>query len=183
MGGRIWTQEELDTLESLLGTYTVDSIARRLGRSFNAVNLKLNRMGFSGFEKSTDLINMNQLCIMLGVSDRTVKKRWMAERGLKSVRKGKFITFKQEVLENFLRDNQDLWNAAHVTDDSLLMRFDWYKDKRKTDTKIHFRWTSAEVRRLKALRHQGYYIREIAEMMNRSESSIKYKLYERNSKK
>lgn len=30
-------------------------------------------------------------------------------------------------------------------------------------------------------RHEGYSIREIAEMMNRSESSIKYKLYRRSN--
>ena len=43
MGGRLWTQEELDTLESMAGTYTVATIAKRLGRSFDATNIKLNR--------------------------------------------------------------------------------------------------------------------------------------------
>ena len=33
-------------------------------------------MGLSGFEKSTDLLTMNQVCLMLGVQSRTVKKKW-----------------------------------------------------------------------------------------------------------
>lgn len=32
---------------------------------------------------------------------------------------------------------------------------------------------------MRSLRHEGFTIREIAEKMNRSESSIKYKLYGR----
>lgn len=67
MGGRRWTQEELQILEDKIGTFTVETIARRLGRSFDAVNIKLNRMGLVGFEKSTDLLTLNQVCQMLGV--------------------------------------------------------------------------------------------------------------------
>lgn len=40
-------------------------------------------------------------------------------------------------------------------------------------------WTQTEVSQMKMLRKQGFTIREIAEKMNRSESSIKYKLYGR----
>ena len=44
MAGRRWTQEELQILEDMIGTYTVASIAKKLGRSFDSVNIKLNRM-------------------------------------------------------------------------------------------------------------------------------------------
>lgn len=40
-------------------------------------------------------------------------------------------------------------------------------------------WTQTEVSQMKMLRKQGFTIREISEKMNRSESSIKYKLYGR----
>lgn len=42
-----------------------------------------------------------------------------------------------------------------------------------------YNWTQTEVSQMKMLRKQGFTIREIAEKMNRSESSIKYKLYGR----
>lgn len=70
-------------------------------------------------------------------------------------------------------------NAARITDDSLFMRYDWYKEKRRTDKPNRYNWTEAEVSWMNTLRRQGFTIREIAEKMNRSESSIKYKMYGR----
>lgn len=179
MSGRRWTQAELDTLENMIGTFTVATIARKLGRSFDSVNIKLNRMGLSGFEKSTDLLTMHQVCLMLGVESRTVKKKWK-DHGLKMFRKGNYIVIRQKDLINFLKNNQEIWNATRVQDDSLIMGYPWYKEKRKTDEKSQYFWTTTELSKLKLLRHQGFSIREIAQKMGRSESSIKYKLYRRN---
>lgn len=178
MANRHWTQEELQALEDMIGTFTVATIAKRLGRSFDAVNIKLNRIGLSGFEKSTDLITLNQLCIMFGVQRRTVDKKWK-DHGLRIMRKGNYYVVSQENLIKFLKNNPEVWNAADVTDDSLIMRFPWYQEKKKTDTKSQYYWTPADISRLKLLWYQGYTIREMAEQMGRSESSIKYKLYRR----
>lgn len=178
MAGRRWTQEELNTLESMIGTYTVATIAKKLGRSFDAVNIKLNRMGLVGFEKSTDLLTMNQVCLMLGVESRTVKKKW-CNKGLRIMRKGNYLAIRQEVLIKYLKNHPEDWNALRVTDDSLIMAYPWYKEKKKQDSKVNYYWTDEEVSRMKILRHKGYSIREIAEQMGRSESSIKYKLYGR----
>lgn len=104
MGGRRWTNDEIRTLEDMSGTYTVATIARRLGRSFDSVNLKMNRLGILGFEKSTDLLTMNQLCIMLGVEPRTVKKKW-ADKGLRIFRKGNYIVVRQEDLIRYLKQH------------------------------------------------------------------------------
>ena len=178
MAGRRWTQEELETMESMIGTFTVASIAKKLGRSFDAVNIKLNRMGLVGFEKSTDMLTMNQVCIMLGVQSRTVKKKWR-NKGLRILRKGNYLAIRQEVLIKYLKNHPEDWNAANIPDDSLIMSYPWYKEKKKQDSKDNYYWTETEVSRLKLLRFQGYSIREIAEQMGRSESSIKYKLYGR----
>lgn len=80
-----------------------------------------------------------------------------------------------------MREHPEDWNAARVTDDTMFMRYNWYKEKRKNDISRRYNWTGTEVRRMQHLRHEGYSIREIAEMMNRSESSIKYKLYRRSN--
>ena len=79
MSGRRWTQEEIEYLEEKIGTYTAKSIAKKLGRSFNSVNLKLARMGISGFEGSTDLLTMNTVHKILGVEARTVKSKWASK--------------------------------------------------------------------------------------------------------
>ena len=178
MGGRKWTQEELQTLEEMIGTYTVASIARKLGRSFDSVNIKLNRMGLVGFEKSTDLLTLNQVCQMLGVQSRTLKGKW-ARKGLRIIHKGNYLVVKQPELIKYLKNHPEDWNAAKIPDDSLIMGYPWYKEKKQTDIKTRYYWTPAEVSKLKHLRHEGYSIREIAEQMGRSESSIKFKLYPR----
>lgn len=176
MSGRRWTEEELEILESSIGTYTVAVIAKKLGRSFDAVNLKLNRMGLTGFEKSTDMLTMNQVCLMLNVQSRTVKKKWVS-KGLRIMRKGNYIAIRQEVLIKYLKEHPEDWNAADIADDSLFIRYPWYKEKRKQDKASQYFWTDADVSKLHCLRYRGYSIREIAEQMGRSESSIKYKLY------
>ncbi len=157
MSGKRWTEEELQLLEDMSGTYTVATIAKRLGRSFVATNLKLNRIGLAGFEKSTDLLTLNQVCIIFGVESRTVKKKWV-DHGLRIMKKGNYRTIKQENLLKFLKENPDCWNAADITDDSLVMGYDWYKEKKKTDTKSHYHWDSTGISDMKHLRHQGYSI-------------------------
>lgn len=181
MSGRRWTEEELETLETMISTYPVSHIANRLGRSFNSVNLKLNRMGLSGFEKSTDLLTMNQLCLMMGVESRTVKKKWKGH-GLRIMKRGNYLVVRQEALIKFLKNHPEDWNAADVTEDSLIVGFPWYKEKRRKDKKTQYHWTAEDIARLRLLRRRGFTIREIAEAMGRSQSSIKYKLYPRGEK-
>lgn len=176
MAGRRWTQEEIDYLENAIGTFTVQSIARKLGRSFDAVNLKLNRLGLSGFEKSTDMLILNQVSLILGVERKTLLNKWK-KNGLKIIRKGNYIAVHQDDLIKYMEKNPDHWNATSVTDDSLFMAYTWYKEKRRTDTKKQYFWTPDDVSKLKYLRHNGYSISEIADQMGRSPSSIKYKLY------
>lgn len=175
MGGRHWTAEELQTLEDMIGNYTVASIARKLGRSFDAVNIKLNRMGLSGFEKSTEFLTMNQVRRMFSVEHKTVSKTWR-NKGLHFMKKGNYLVCRQEDLIKFLEANPDVWNAAKVTDDSLIMSYPWYKEKKKRDAKKPYFWTPEEVSKLYLLFYQGYTIREIAKRMGRTESSIKSKL-------
>ena len=62
---------------------------------------------------------------------------------------------------------------------AAVMQYPWFKEKRKNDISHKYNWTQTEVSQMKMLRKQGFTIREIAEKMNRSESSIKYKLYGR----
>lgn len=181
MGGRRWKEDEIQKLEDLSGTYTVATIARKLGRSFDAVNIKMNRLGILGFEKSTDLLTMNQLCQMIGVEARTVKKKW-ADKGLRIFRKGNYVVVRQEDLIKYLKNHPEDWNAANVPDDTLIMGYDWYKEKKWQDKPESYFWKRSEKSRLQLLRKQGYSIREIAEKMDRSESSIKYQLYGKGGK-
>lgn len=181
MAGRRWTQEEMQYLEDKCGVFTVASIAKHLGRSFDSVNIKLNRMGLQGFEKATDLLTVNQIHFMLGVEHRTIY-RWGSKNGLKIKRKGNYTVVDQRELIKFLKNNQDLWNAKRVKDDTIFLGEEWFIQKKRNDVLKKYNWTTSEEHRLQHLRHEGYSISEIAEKMERSESSIKYKIYGRKSK-
>lgn len=176
MGGRRWTQEELQMVEEMSSSYTVEMIAKKLGRSFDAVNLKMNELGIPGFRRSTDMLTVNQVSIMFNVQNRTIVTKWK-KKGLFIRRHGYYRMIQQESLIKYLQEHPEDWNAADVTDDSLIMSYPWYKEKRRQDVKSRYFWTTSEVAKMKHLRRQGYSLREIAEKMGRSESSIKYKLY------
>ena len=164
MGGRKWTDKELVLLEELTEKYPLETVARRLNRTKEAVFLKRQRIGIGGYMANTDMLTRNTVSKILGIENRTLQ--YWERKGLKSYRKRPYVMYRQE---------------ARVTDDTMFMRYDWYKEKRKNDISRRYNWTGTEVRRMQHLRHEGYSIREIAEMMNRSESSIKYKLYRRSN--
>lgn len=162
MGGRAWSQEELIRLEELTETYPLATVARKLNRSENAVFLKRQRTGIGGFMANTDMLTRNTISRILGVENRTLQ--YWERKGLKSVRKNPYVMYRQQDIIRYMEEHPEDWNAARVTDDTLFMQYPW---------------TQTEVSQMKMLRKQGFTIREIAEKMNRSESSIKYKLYGR----
>ena len=170
-----WTEDELEKLEEWAGIYTVQQIADRLGRSFDAVNIKVGRTGIRGFEKNTEMLTLHQLCIMMGVDSRTVKKKWK-DHGLKIGRRRNYVVISQNDLFRFLKNNPDDWSAARVTDDSLLMGQRWYITKKHADQPKSYFWKSTEVSRLKILYAKGVPMRQIAEKMGRSYSSIRNKV-------
>lgn len=179
MGGRKWTDEELVLLEELTEKYPLETVARRLNRTKEAVFLKRQRIGMGGYMANTDMLTRNTVSKILGIENRTLQ--YWERKGLKSYRKRPYVMYRQEDIIKYMREHPEDWNAARVTDDTMFMRYDWYKEKRKNDISRRYNWTGTEVRRMQHLKHEGYSIREIAEMMNRSESSIKYKLYRRSN--
>lgn len=179
MAGRRWTDEELILLEELTEKYPLETVARRLNRTKEAVFLKRQRMGIGGYTANTDMLTRNTVSKILGIENRTLQ--YWERKGLKSYRKRPYVMYRQEDIIRYMREHPEDWNAARVTDDTMFMRYDWYKDKRKADISHKYNWTQAEVQRMQYLRHEGYSIREIADQMNRSESSIKYKLYRRSN--
>lgn len=54
MGGRKWTDEELVLLEELTEKYPLETVARRLNRTKEAVFLKRQRIGIGGYMANTD---------------------------------------------------------------------------------------------------------------------------------
>lgn len=129
MAGRRWSNEELELLEDLTEKYPLDTVARKLGRSVNAVFLKRQRMGIGGYRENTDMLTRNTLSQILGVENRTIQ--YWERKGLKAIRKRPYVMYRHQDIIKYLRDHPDDWNATRVTDDTLFMQYDWFKKKGK----------------------------------------------------
>ena len=85
MGGRKWTDEELVLLEELTEKYPLETVARRLNRTKEAVFLKRQRIGIGGYMANTDMLTRNTVSKILGIENRTLQ--YWERKGLKSYRK------------------------------------------------------------------------------------------------
>lgn len=177
MGGRRWTAEEDALLEEWAGKYNVAQMAKKLGRSAAAVNIRVCRLGLGGIRRNTEHLSERMLCLTLGIDTRTFRKKWIKKGGLKGMRKGSLRLFKQEDVIRFMRDHPDYWNARKITDDSMFLRYPWYQKKKKTDVRRQYYWTPQEVARLRVFRKRGMTIPAIAERMHRTPSSVRQKLF------
>lgn len=178
MAGRRWTEEELEKLERYNGTCTCATMAKRLGRSPEAVKIKMNRIGLRGFEQATELLTGFQVLKTYGIEYRQLQ-RWH-RLGLKRRKISGYNTYRQEDLYKFMKSHPEEWDATKVTDDSLFMSEPWFLQKRKDDRvgpKKRKEWTSFDVSHLILRYRQGAPIRQIAEEMGRTESSIKNKMH------
>ena len=176
MGGKRWTAEELQRLEDLSGNYPVATIARKLGRSFDATNIKLNRLGLNGFRQNTEHLTLHLTAEILGVEWRTIKDTWTG-LGLRIFRRGNFWIIDQEELLRFLKDHQEAWNASRVTDDAIFHGAEWYRRKRARDTAAKWFWSPEESGRLVHLYRQGAPLKEIAARVGRTESAVRNKIH------
>lgn len=69
---RHWTKEEELYLEENWGTRSIQTIAKNLGRSVNAINVRKTRMGLGRFLDSGEYITYCQLLqILCGSSERS----------------------------------------------------------------------------------------------------------------
>mgnify|MGYP000201027777 CR=1 FL=1 len=116
MGGRKWTDEELVLLEELTEKYPLETVARRLNRTKEAVFLKRQRIGMGGYMVNTDMLTRNTVSKILGIENRTLQ--YWERKGLKSYRKRPYVMYRQEDIIKYMREHPEDWNAARVTDDT-----------------------------------------------------------------
>lgn len=113
MGGRKWTDEELVLLEELTEKYPLETVARRLNRTKEAVFLKRQRIGMGGYMANTDMLTRNTVSKILGIENRTLQ--YWERKGLKSYRKRPYVMYRQEDIIKYMREHPEDWNAARVT--------------------------------------------------------------------
>lgn len=188
---RRWTKEEEEMLIARHGTYSLNSTAKRLDRTLQAVQLKLFRMGLTDNKDAFDYVIKKALADTLGVDSKTIE--YFATQGLKIRRK---ITCKVKRY-NFIAiadfwewssKNKELIDWTKLEKNALGEEPEWVDQERrkillsKRPSKIRGKWTKKEEKKLLSLYNSKNY-KEIAVIMGRTESSIMQKIGKLNGTK
>lgn len=182
---KTWTPAEIDLLQNEWGIYSVDKIAEHLGRSRNAILVKVARLGLGAHLASSDMISINVLFKALGLTggySGTLKK--MRNAGLKiHLQKVKDCHFRMVYIDEFWEfseKNRYLIDFSRLEENALGAEPAWVKEKRAEDFKRarqvkphNAKWSEQEDRELlRLLRTYRYTYFEISERLHRSEGAI-----------
>ena len=185
--GKDWSQEELDYIREVWGQKTIPEIAKKLGRSINAVKVKTQRMGYTGQKWYGEMMSARKVSELLGVDVHTVCDYWIPKCGLKGkakrlgeTKKTTTIIMFEDLLE-WLEAHQDLWDSRRVEMFGLGAEYDWLVEKRKADAQKPARkaqkWTTEEDQRLISMfRRGGMTNAEMGAVLGRPASGVEHRL-------
>ncbi|EQB3099703.1 helix-turn-helix domain-containing protein [Clostridium botulinum] len=181
----VWTQEEEEYLQRRYGKTTLKRIAKKLGRSETAVEIKAGRLGLSSALEATGELTAAEIANVFKIDAHVVVDRWIKDRELKAQYKAvkftrKFWRIKIEDFWRWAEENKEIINFFKLERNVLGKEPSWVDIERKKDFKEkpkrqHQFWNELEDRKLKNLWKSSKSIKEIAEILNRSSSSVRHR--------
>lgn len=193
MARKEWTTEEADYLQDKWGVVSIKAIAKHLERSLNSVKLKAARLGLGDPRMNFDGITVSQLAKALG-REYSIIKGWINKYGMPAKRKifcqeSRVLIIGYDAFWKWAEGHKELLNLAKMEENLLGPEPSWVKVKRKADKARSQRtWQSTawdpkeDQRLLQLVRLPSITYPELAKQLNRSESSIRRRLYDLNSK-
>lgn len=192
MSYRRWSDEEIEYLQKEYGRITVPTIAKKLNRTIGAVDSKILKLGLGHSYEAQGTITAAELSKALG-RRTSVIYRWIYNNGLKATMK---ITYKKQKYQmiqikdfwSFAKNNPQFMKWELYDKGSLIPEPKWldkeiknyFETRNKNKDK---KWTKAEECYLLAYYQQGKQIKEISQLMERSEDAIWFRLKKLNVKK
>lgn len=181
----LWTKEEIAYLEDSWGTYSIKYIAKKLGRTINAIKLKANRIGLSDPRLHFNGLTVLQLADVLQVSYKTIEswyKRFAFPIRLKlfvTTQKVRVVYYKD--FWNWLKRHKQVVDFSKVEYGILGPEPKWMKEKRDADVyrrkKERDPWTKQEELLLRSMvKANCYTYLDIAKRLQRTENAIKRRL-------
>ncbi len=185
---REWSDEELSYLHEVWGEKTIPEIAKKLGRSVNAVKIKAMRTHHRSQVRSGEMMSARKVSELLGVDIHTVTDYWLLKCGLKAKKKRLGESKRTTTVIMFcdllkwLEAHQDLWDSRRVELYGLGMEYDWLAAKRNIDATLPARkaqkWTKHEDDQLILMYRKGdMTYTEIALALNRTVSGVEHRLH------
>ncbi|PLR99093.1 helix-turn-helix domain-containing protein [Bacillus sp. T33-2] len=175
-------QKELRFIEENLGAIPLKTIADKLGKPVNTIEMTLKRKKGSASTKiHTGMLTAGELAKILKV-DRNTVMGWIRRHGLASVQRvthtSKRFTFIDiELFWSWAADNKDKIDFSKLSPHVLPPQPKWVEFERKTSKTItkYKAWTVQEEKRLLKLVSTGMNFEEIAAIMDRTPHSIEKK--------
>lgn len=182
-----WTDADVEYLENSWGDVAISTIAKKLGRSVNAVKLKAQRLGFGRALDSGTMFPFNQ--IVQAVTGSSASYSWLREKWgrygfpfhRKKVIKNSFLMVCLPEFWKWAEQHQDILDFSKFEEYSLGAEPDWAKKKRRQDYRAKHRdarpWTANEDEKLRyLLKAQKYGLDEIAARLQRKEGAIRRRI-------
>lgn len=179
-----WTEEDDEYLSSNWGTMSIPGIAKHLGRTVNAIMLRVQKLGLPPWLESGEYISLNTLHkAFSGCNFNTYQmKSWVKDRGMPvhSRRRGK-DSYRVVYLDEFWKwaeKNRSFLDFSKMEPLALGEEPAWVDEQRKKDYKAFATqrkdpWTPAEDNRLiMLLKMHKYGYAELSDMLRRSAGAI-----------
>lgn len=181
---RRWLPEEEEYLQERWGSSSIPSIAKKLGRSENAIIIRAQRLGLGAFLMGGDYITLNQLHIELTGRDVNAYNltSWIKNRGMpvRMKRVGQ-CSFRIVYLEEFWKwaeEHRSFIDFSKLEPLALGEEPEWVEEQRKKDfvacsLQRKDPWTKVDDERLiRLLKKQKYSYSDLSKMLQRTEGAI-----------
>lgn len=186
---RNWTPEEEAYLCKSWGYTSIDGICKHIGRSKNAIMIRVQKLGLSKFLESGDYVTFHQLMIALGyVGGYSYHiKSWVENRDfpLRTKKRSSKAIIRIVYLDEFwdwAEKNRSFIDFSRMEPLSLGAEPAWLREQRRNDYKSYALqrkdpWTHNEDSRLKMLlKQQRYGYAELSDMLRRSAGAIQRRI-------
>ena len=182
--GRTWTLQEERYLQENWGTLSVETLAKNLERSENAVIVRKCKLGLGAFLDNGDYVTWNQLMRAIGYRNANSYQliSWVEKRGCpvhtKRVNNNSFKIILLDEWWIWAEENRDLLDFSKFEENVLGMEPEWVKKQRRHDIEknrkyIKTPWTRAEDDKLRRLvEKQKYTYDELSKMLRRTNGAI-----------
>lgn len=189
MTRRNWTQSEVDYLQDKWGVVSIKGIAKHLDRNVSSVKQKADHIGLGDPRMNFEGITICQLAKALG-REYSILKTWIASYNMPAKKKvfcqeARVLVISYEAFWKWAEGYKELLNFAKMEENMLGAEPAWVKVKRKADKSRSQRtwqstaWDPKEDQRLHQLvKLPTITYPELAKLLNRSESSIRRRLYD-----
>lgn len=184
-GGRLWTKEEDDFLRENVGKLRLQTLAEKLGRTVEAVDCRLCRLGIAHTKAMTGRLTANELANLVGMEQKAVL-RWIRNHGLPAKRKAPKLSqiyhlISPEDFWKWAERNKERIDFSRIKPDSIPPEPEWVEEEREKDRRTIPKrrrepWTPEEEGKMQQMIALGYSYAEIAEELGRTYSGVAHRI-------